>query len=339
MKKHNTMTLICASAGMLVLILDGKTALSGARAGVELCLKTLIPSLFPFFILSILLTGTLVGQSAGVLRPLGKLCRIPQGAESLLAVGLLGGYPVGAQNVALACRAGKLSQADGARMLAFCNNAGPAFLFGIIGPMFSSPKLPWLLWGIHIFSALAVGMILPGGDSTTTVLPAETRISIQEALEKSVKVMALVCGWVILFRMLLTILDRWLFWALPVSAQVALAGLLELSNGCVQLIRIDSEGLRFVIAAVLLAFGGLCVTMQTASVAKGIPLSLYFPGKLLQALISFLLAAICQMCFPTASRWSFPAPFLAAGMIICGFALLFLRRQKKSSSIPAASGV
>ena len=41
------------SLGMLALILDGRTAIEGARQGIGLCLRTVIPSLFPFFVLSI----------------------------------------------------------------------------------------------------------------------------------------------------------------------------------------------------------------------------------------------------------------------------------------------
>ena len=48
---------------MLALILDGRTAIDGARQGIELCLRTVIPSLFPFFVLSILLTSSLLGMA------------------------------------------------------------------------------------------------------------------------------------------------------------------------------------------------------------------------------------------------------------------------------------
>ena len=67
---------------MLALILDGRTAIDGARQGIELCLRTVIPSLFPFFVLSILLTSSLLGSSLAVLRPLGRLFGMPDGAES-----------------------------------------------------------------------------------------------------------------------------------------------------------------------------------------------------------------------------------------------------------------
>ena len=99
MKRRRLLTGIGGCIGLLVLILDAKTALQGARQGVELCLKTVIPSLFPFFVLSILLTSSLLGSRIPLLRPLGRLCGVPKGAESLLIPAFLGGYPVGAQSV------------------------------------------------------------------------------------------------------------------------------------------------------------------------------------------------------------------------------------------------
>lgn len=330
MKKR---TIFLSAAGMLALILDGQTAIAGMRDGVELCLKTLIPSLFPFFVLSILLTSSLVGQPLNLLRPLGRLCRIPEGAESLLAVGLLGGYPVGAQNVGLACRTGQLSKSEACRMLPFCNNAGPAFIFGILGPLFADRKSVWLMWLIHMVSALLVGIILPGGVHDKSPSVQNRSLTVTDALEKALKVMALVCGWVVLFRMILIFLDQWFLRMLPTSAQVLFAGILELSNGCIMLARIQNEGMRFILAATLLAFGGVCVTMQTASVADNLSMKLYFPGKCLQTCFSFLFAAMVQQQYSVS-----PAAIVCA-TLMTAFMIAILRYPQKRSSIPAVIGV
>ena len=89
-----------ALAFLLLLILDAGTAAEGMRSGITLCLRTVIPSLFPFFVCSMVLNGSLTGQPFHALRPLSRFCRIPRGSEALLLTGLLGGYPVGAQAVA-----------------------------------------------------------------------------------------------------------------------------------------------------------------------------------------------------------------------------------------------
>lgn len=338
MKKQQIWTMVGAAVGILLLILDGKTALAGARTGIDLCIQTLIPSLFPFFVLSALLTGSMVGQPVGFLRPIGRLCGIPEGAESLLAVGFLGGYPVGAQNIGQAWHSGQLSRSDAQRMLGFCNNAGPSFLFGIISPMFSDVKFAWLLWGIHILSALPVGMVTAEKSSGQMSQQSRT-ITVTEALERSVKVMAMVCGWVVLFRIILQFLDRWILWLLPDAAGVLISGFLELSNGCVQLRTIENEGLRFVTAGVLLAFGGICVTMQTASAASGLSLHLYLPGKLLQTCFSFLMSVMIQVLFPLSQRWHCPTLLLAFVSFLTLILVFILKRNKKISSIPAAVSV
>ena len=122
---------IGAASAMAILILDGKTAITGAQDGIALCLQTVIPSLFPFILLSILLTNTLLGHAIPLLRPLGRLFHLPSGSESLLICAFLGGYPVGAQTVSSLFQNGQLPRSTADRMLTFCNNAGPAFLFGM----------------------------------------------------------------------------------------------------------------------------------------------------------------------------------------------------------------
>ena len=260
------------------------------------------------------------------------------GTESLLAIGFLGGYPVGAQNVALLHRSGQLSDHQASRMITFCNNAGPTFIFGILGSMFSSPVMPWLLWLIHIISALLVGIVLPGDRDQRVVSPLPRGIRLTEALAQSVRTMALICGWVLLMRMIISFLQRWLLWLIPVPFQIILSGMLELANGCLQLGNIACEGLRFILASAFLALGGICVMLQTASVTEGISMSLYFPGKLLQCTFSILLACAAQSLLPTSQRYPCGMIVLISMTISVGL-LLNLRHFKNSSRIPETIGV
>lgn len=332
MKRNRMSAGIGAAIGMLLLILDSKTVLEGARSGIDLCLKTVIPSLFPFFVLSVLLNGAFSGREFPVLRPIGKLFGIPTGAESILLSGFLGGYPVGAQSVQRACQTGALSGTEGARILSFCNNAGPAFLFGMAAALFPRAWMAWALWGIQILSAWLVSQVFPTKNRTSVHLKAEETTSLPGAVNISVRVMAGVCGWVVLFRVILTFLNRWIFWLLPATAQVVIAGVLELSNGCCSLISIDNIGLRFLLCGGMLSFGGLCVGMQTFSVAPGLDKKLYFPGKLLQTLFSLLLSLAVQCFFPEdmrliSSKW---LPIVLFGALVP--ALLLIKKQKSSSN-------
>ena len=284
-----------AACAMLVIILDAKTAASAAQDGIELCIRTVIPSLFPFFILSGLINSCLLGQKISILRPLGKLCKIPKGAESLMLLGYISGYPVGAQLTAQAYREGKLSKETARRMLGFCNNAGPAFLFGMLSPLSDSIGVIWVLWGIHILSGLLVGCVLPGNRKIHCNIKSKQHITIVQSMQNAIRVIASVCGWVIVFRIIINFCDRWFLWMLPQEVQVLFSGLLELSNGCIQLQRINNAGMQFIIAAVMLSFGGVCVGMQTLSVTEDLGTGWYFPGKVLQTVFSLILSGWAQL--------------------------------------------
>lgn len=320
MVRRKAFTAFFSCLCMLILIFDGKTALEGARIGIDLCLNVVFPSLFPFLVLSTLLNGTLSGVHLPIMTLAAKLLGIPKGSESILISGFLGGYPAGAQSITEFYKEGILSKAEAEKMLAFCNNAGPAFLFGMVSTMFTQAWRTWALWFIHILSALLVAQHFPAKIQTDQA-KTPRHFSISDALISGLYVISVVCGWVILFRILITFLKKWLLWLLPVSVQTILIGFLELSNGCYELSSILSESHRFLICSVILGFGGLCVTMQTASVTGELSLRYYFRGKCMQTVFSFLLAC--------SAEYSILLPVCAV------FFLMFLRLQKRSSN-PAA---
>ena len=292
--KKRIRTGIAASIGMLILILDTKTALFGANEGIALCVKTVVPSLLPFIFLSNLLTSALSGTRSKLLRPFGRCMRMPQGSEALFVIGALGGYPTGAQAVTAAHSNGQLSKKDAQRLMGFCSNAGPSFLFGITAAQFPDMSSVWVLWMIHLLSAFLTGMLLPGGSKDAVVIQHSNPLTAVQSLRKCVRTVAQICGWVILFRVLLSFLNRWFLWLFDDPTNVLINGTMELSIGCVSLAEIENLGSRFIIGAAILSFGGLCVLMQTASVVGSLGLGMYIPGKIMQCCISIILSAIIQ---------------------------------------------
>ena len=123
---------VAVIAAVVLIILDSKVAVAGAVEGVQLCITAVIPSLFPFIFLSMLTTGKMMGAKIRIIAPIANLCRIPKNAESLLIMAALGGYPVGAQAVHQAYSDKILNRNTARRLLGFCNNAGPSFVFGLL---------------------------------------------------------------------------------------------------------------------------------------------------------------------------------------------------------------
>ena len=190
----------------------------------------------------------------------------------------------------------------------------------MIASLFPHAGFAWALWGIHVASAVLTALLIPGGQAIGRKTNPPRGHSLPDALNHAIRVMAAVCGWVILFRVMITFLKRWILWAFPPGIQTALIGLLELSNGCYELPAVSDLALRFLICSGILAFGGLCVTMQTVSVTEGLSLRYYFLGKVLQTAFSL---AICMGIL----QRSWLLFFIV--LLLSGF--LLRKKQKKSS--------
>ena len=299
-REKRILSAVIASAIMLLLILDTQTAAAGAAEGIELCFKVVIPSLFPFFIVTTYLNASLLGMHIPGLSSLSSILNIPSGGESLLLLGLIGGYPVGAQLIADAYRQGRLEKRTGQILLGYCSNAGPAFIFGVAGALFSSLWPPLVLWTIHLLSAVVTGFLLPRPVKSTMSFSTGRNVSIVQALQKSISICASVCGWIVVFKIILAYFVLFAGGFLNSAYMLLLSGILELSNGCFQLGKISAESTRFILCSVFLAFGGVCVLLQTLSVTDGLGMGLYLPGKLMQSCISLFFALGAQFfLFPS----------------------------------------
>lgn len=322
MKTYSLPAGMGAAAGMLILILDSQTALEAARESVQFAIQTVIPSLFPFFFLSGWLTGSGLG-SFRILSGVARLFHMPDGCSYLLLPAFLGGYPSGAQAIASAYQQGQLSKESAERLLGYCSNAGPSFLFGILTSCFPAVWMCWALWAIHIAGALLAARLLPAvSEDCIRISKIRKQQTMSDILLRSVKTTAIVCGWVILFRILIAFLERWCLWLVPQPIQVFLKGAIELTNGCCALNQILDVGLRFVLCAALLAMGGVCVTMQTKAVVRSLDLRYYRLGKGIQCAFSVIAAS--AILYRSAIAFFIPAAFL----------LLSQLKPKKRGSFP-----
>jgi hypothetical protein len=265
-----------------------------------------------------------------------KLCGMAKGSAGFFLVGILGGYPVGAKCIADGWRDGRISKQEATRLLGFCSNAGPSFIFGMAGALFASGWISWALWGIQIISATIVGCLLPGRSSDRIAVSPVNPLTLPQAVDGACKSMAGVCGWVILFRAFVQLLDKWLLWGFPLELRLFLKCILELSNGCCELMKLPSEPMRFLLCTVSLSLGGLCVAMQTGSVVKDLGTGWYFPGKLLGGIISFLTAQLClPLLFPGEHIARPLVMLLLTGTVVVICIFLKLKEKNSRNSVPS----
>lgn len=290
-----------AAAGLLLamtaLILDSQCASRSALSALELCCRTLIPNLFPLFVLSTLLIPRLSGLRLPLL---ARLLGIPNGSEGIFLLGCAGGFPVGAACIAQAVENGGISKENGERMLGFCSFCGPSFLFGVLGNVLTLMDA-LMIFLIQLETAILIGAFQPG-HSSEHYTPEPQRTTLPNAVSRSISSMASVSAWVLLAAVCAGFLSRWLFPLLPDSLAVLATGLLELTNGIFALEAIASRDLRLILSTVFICFGGASVLLQIAglSAPAGLSMKTCIAQKAVQSLLGGPLAYLCIRLGPTA---------------------------------------
>lgn len=323
-----------------------EAASQGTMTGLHICATAILPNLFPFFVLTDYWVNAGYADSlAALFAPMmSKFFHIPGTAASALVLGSIGGYPVGARTVAQLYKNKKLSSSQAEQALFFTNNAGPAFVLGVLGnQVFQSVKTGILLYVIHLIAAYLTGFIFrqkeyryePSAEHQKRELTGASK-RLTNAITESGTTIILVCTYVLFFAILIQCIRYFMPSALWTSI---LIGTLELAGGANALISIPiSQQVKFIIASLLLGFGGLCVLLQSISVLQTAGLSArnLLIGKISHGILSGLLAAFISPFLPSAqpcaaAASSVPALFLPQILIILLFLLFSLIFLKKSS--------
>jgi hypothetical protein len=290
---------------MIFLILDSRCAADSAREALILCGKTLIPSLFPLFVLG----GMLVPALAQIRIP--GLSRILGFPEGYFLLGLLGGYPLGAACIARAAQRGELRSQDAERITGLCSLCGPGFLFGVVGTLLS-PGAAAVVFALQLEAALLTATLWPGAAGIQS--PARTgAVSLSDALNKAVRSILTVCGWVTLAAVAAGFLRRWVFPFLPEGIAVVLTGLMELTNGILAAGNLGKNA-RFLLCALFASFGGISVLLQIRGVSPGIRMGQCIGQKAVHAVITTALAFLYL-------RTGIPALFLIPALLFAKIAV------------------
>lgn len=300
-----------ALCALLGLIICPTAAAGGAKSGLLLCSGVIIPSLFPFAVLSNVLMGLGLPQRLGkVFAPVTKrLFGVSGTGTTAFFLGIAGGYPLGAISVSELYAKGALQKKEAERLLGFCNNCGPAFIISVAGSaVFGSVKIGFFLYLIHVISAFLTGVLISGrhAGKTASPLPAKSA-GLSEAFTDSVKraaaAMVTVCGFVVFFSVLVGLLDEAgtlssLSGAISVYLKTELhfsrsllTGFLELGTGTSSLIGLSVSAVNLSLCSLIIGWGGVSVHAQAAAVIRegGLSPARHTFGKLLHGVLSALI--------------------------------------------------
>lgn len=330
--KYRTAALFAATvAAACALLIFPAQAAAGAFKGVSYSLEILIPSLYPFMVLSVFVvrSGLAVKLGKHLEGPTRALFRLPGGTAASVLMSVIGGYPAGARSVASLYEAGAVNEEQAQRMLYFCVNAGPSFLITAVGAGFlKSPASGALLFCTQITVFLLLGLFsgalgraeTHGKTPEVKATPDTTRAFIASAADGASSVLSMCC-FVVLFAALMNLL-RLLPFSPALSA--AVSALLEVTGGCSDLARL---GAPLWAVAFAVGWGGICVHFQVFAFTSAIRYSRlrFLSLRFLQGILS---AAVCK-CYQLLLPQSVAASAGTSGFVSAGL----------SGSVPASAAL
>ena len=307
----------------LALLLYPQASMEAARTGIQLCGNVIIPSLFPFFVLSSLVVELGLAEYLGRLleRLMRPLFNVGGACASAFALGFIGGYPVGAKTAISLYQNGMCTKTEAERLLAFCNNSGPAFILGVVGAgVFASSRVGVLLCLAHALASICIGVLFrfygagqerkSGGRRGTTPRFRAPRFTaaftgaIKNSFLSTLNICAFVIFFTVVIQMLVTsgflpglaqVLGTVLapFGMTPEWARRLLTGLVEISSGVWTLSGEGALSGRLTMAAFILGWAGISVHCQVLSFLgdSGLSARTYLLGKLLHGGLAALFTA------------------------------------------------
>lgn len=319
------------------LVIFSNTNLSAAKNGLILWANSIVPSLFPFFVATELLSHTNFTYYLGkILNKFMKPIFNVRGEGSFaLIMGIISGYPIGAKIAANFRKNNICSKEECERLLSFTNNSGPLFIIGSVGILlYRNTMIGLLLFITHLLASLSVGFIFRFWKRT---VPSEKLIFssntyshrknpttfsnlgevLSESIVSSIKSILVIGGFVVIFSSIISIfnasgithiieilLSPFFHWIQIDTSFIEpiFTGFFEITNGIsiISNIACKKLSINIVITAFLLGFGGISVLLQVLSITSKSDLSIkpYIYGKVLQGILSALYVFVFMHIFP-----------------------------------------
>jgi len=265
----------------------------------------LVPSLFPFFIISeILINYDVSYYLAKFLDPLfKKIFKINANGSTILILSLLSGFPSNARNTRLMYDKGMINKKEAEKILTFSHFSNPLFILGTLATFYLKNKtLGIIILVSHYLGNFFIGIIFRNyyvsKDSFISFSKEKKYFSkiFLNAIYSCIKTLLLILGTLTCFLILSTVISYRL--NLNSYHDVFLKGFLEVTSGLKALSNLNVPLIyKTVIATLFLSFGGFCVNMQVISQISDTDISYkpYFIARFMHLIISSFIAFILYL--------------------------------------------
>lgn len=310
---------------MIIIITNPKQFTSGTISGLSLFFHSVLPGLFPFMLLTKLLTeiGFLFKVTTKLDRFSYKIFGTPGVSVYAFLMSILSGYPIGAKIISELFEKKLITENEAKKMSVFCTTSGPIFVIGAVGcGMFCSMKIGVLLYLSHIISSLILGIVfhlLTKKHTTQNKSSKQYKLLLNQneniifnAVTSTINSLFVVGAYITIFYLLtelfntLKIISFIINLLAPIFAKLNISkntltgiiyGIIEVTHGAKQL-SINISPTSVAICSGIISFSGISIIMQSMAFLKNckIKAHTFIFIKCVHCLFSCLLCLIFIIC-------------------------------------------
>lgn len=303
MKKYSNFIIVILSFFTLILILLNKSLISKTIIySFSIWFNTLVPSMFPMIVLSDILINYNFTEFIpnSIVKFISKIFNISKNSVLVIFLSMISGFPTNAITVVNAYDKKMISRKEAEHLLLFNHFANPLFVLETIGIFYlNNNKYGIVILISHVLGNIIIGLLFRYKNkySIDNYIYNNYKSQsfgdvISSSIKKTINSLFMISGTITLFLILSTLIIN--VFNLNSYLSILIQGILEMTTAVASLSMISvSDVIKVIVSTMIISFGGLSIHLQVYSSLDGkLRYKNYFVGRLLQTLISGLLAFI-----------------------------------------------
>lgn len=303
MKKYSNLIIVILCFTTLVLILLNKTLISKTIiTSFGIWFNTLVPSMFPMFVLSDILIHyrftEYIPKKTVLL--VSKIFNISSSAVLVVFLSMISGFPTNAINIRNALDNNMISKKEAEHLLLFNHFANPLFVLETVGVFYlNNNKYGIIILISLILSSIIIGILFRNRNDSSLVnyISKDDKSqslgnALSTAIKKSIDSLLMISGTITLFLVLSTLIIN----VFDLNSYIAtlIQGILEMTMSIASLSIINvNDTIKVVVSSMIIAFGGLSIHLQVISALDDkIRYRNYFIGRIYQMIISGIISFV-----------------------------------------------
>ncbi|MDY3846115.1 MAG: hypothetical protein SOZ62_04320 [Eubacteriales bacterium] len=296
-------TFVLCLLAAIILLININAVGSAVRAALALCASSIVPSLFPFMILSDIMINrsdmVYMARKLGI--PFSAVFGISPMGVCAFVLGLICGFPVGGKICASLYESGALTKEECERLLPYVNNTSPAFVIGSVGAtMLGRVKIGVILFLIQTLSAVLIGFFERGTNhgiiyiKETDKDSKSCKSSFVDSVKRGAENTVYLCAFIIIFSLICRICNLFIKNTVIISL---IASFLEIGTAS-QIITQNTIlplSIKLPLLSFALSFSGMSVFFQTCVFTAPLKIRMrrYLVCKLVSGIISAFIVFLC----------------------------------------------